>query len=178
GVRVHTVSRAWAISGAADVNEGSSYTLNLSSLDPGTDTIASWSINWGDSTEVVSGNPASASHTYADGNNSYTISATATDEDGTFAAGNTIGVTVHDVAPTLAISGASDTNEGATYTLNLSSSDPGTDTISQWTINWGDTTEVVSGNPSSVTHPDGGGNAPRTISASATDEDGTFGVGN
>ena len=36
---------------------------------------------------------------------SYTISATATDEDGTFAAGNTVAVTVHNVAPTLAISG-------------------------------------------------------------------------
>src|SRR5262249_7963235 len=159
GVTVHNVAPTLAISGASDVNEGSSYTLGLSSFDPGTDTIASWTINWGDTTEVVSGNPASAAHTYADGDATYTITATATDEDGTFAAGNTVDVTVHDVAPTLAISGASDTNEGAAYTLNLSSSDPGNDTISQWTINWGDTTEVVSGNPSSVSHTYADGDA-------------------
>ena len=82
----------------------------------------------------------------------YTISATATDEDGTFAAGNTVGVTVNNVAPTLAISGAASVNEGSTYTLNLSKSDPGADTINHWTINWGDGTQVVSGSPASVTH--------------------------
>ena len=72
------------------MNEGSTYTLNLSSSDPGADTITSWTINWGDSIEIVSGNPASVTHTYADGDANYTISATATDEDGTFAAGNTV----------------------------------------------------------------------------------------
>src|SRR4029077_8222385 len=100
------------ISGAADVNEGALYTLNLSSSDPGTDTITQWTINWGDSIQVVAGNPASVTHTYADGDANYVISATATDEDGTFVAGNTVAVTVHNVAPTLAISGAADVNEG------------------------------------------------------------------
>jgi hypothetical protein len=93
-----------AISGASDVDEGSVYTLNLSSLDPGDDTITSWTINWGDGSEVVSGNPSSVTHTYADGDASHTITATATDEDGTFAAGNTVGVTVHNVAPTPTLS--------------------------------------------------------------------------
>ena len=173
-VTVNNVAPTLAISGASDVNEGSTYTLNLSSSDPGADTITQWTINWGDGTQVVSGNPSSVSHTYADGNANYTISATATDEDGTFAAGNTVAVAVHNVAPTLAISGASDVNEGSTYTLNLSSIDPGTDTITQWTINWGDGTQIVSGNPSSVTHTYADGNANYTISATATDEDGTF----
>src|SRR4029079_7808060 len=101
--------------------EGATYTLNLSSSDPGADTITSWTINWGDGSQVVSGNPSSVTHMFADGPNSYTISATATDEDGTFAAGNTIPVIVANVSPTLLISGASSVNEGATYTLNLSS---------------------------------------------------------
>ena len=39
----------------------------------------------------MTGNPSSVTHVYADGPNSYTVSATATDEDGTFAAGNTVG---------------------------------------------------------------------------------------
>src|SRR6185312_2223847 len=123
------------------------------------DTISQWTINWGDGTQVVAGNPSSVSHTYVDGDANYIISATATDEDGTFAAGNTVAVAVHNVAPTLAISGASDVNEGSPYTLNLSSFDPGTDTITQWTINWGDGTQVVSGNPSSVSHTYADGNA-------------------
>ena len=93
--------------------KGPAYTLNLSSSDPGADTITQWTINWGDGTQVVAGNPTSVTHTYADGDANYTISATATDEDGTYAAGNTVSVTVHNVAPTLAISGASDVNEGS-----------------------------------------------------------------
>lgn len=177
-VTVHNVAPTLTLSGASNVNEGSAYTLNLSSFDPGADTISQWNVNWGDGTQVVSGNPSSVSHTYADGDASYTISATATDEDGTFAAGNTVGLTVHNVAPTLAISGASDVDEGSGYTLNLSSFDPGADTISQWTINWGDGTQVVSGNPSSVSHTYADGDAGYTISATATDEDGTFGAGN
>ena len=150
------------------------YTLNLSKSDPGADTISQWTINWGDGTQVVSGNPSSVTHTYADGTANYTISATATDEDGTFAAGNTVGVTVNNVAPTLTISGAASVNEGSSYTLNLSKSDPGADTISQWTINWGDSTQVVAGNPASVTHTYADGDANYTISATATDEDGTL----
>ena len=53
-------------------NEGQLYTLNLSSNDPGTDTITSWTINWGDGVQIVSGNPASVTHTYAD-NGNFTI---------------------------------------------------------------------------------------------------------
>src|SRR5207244_5202047 len=125
-------------------------------------TMSSWTCNVGDSKQSVSANPLSATHTFADGPNSYTISATATDEDSTYAAGNTVSVTVNNVAPTLAISGATDVNEGSPYTLNLSSSDPGTDTISSWTINWGDgNTQVVGGNPSSGTNLFADGNAAR-----------------
>lgn len=177
---VNNVAPTLAISGAASVNEGSSYSLGLSSSDPGADTIASWTINWGDgNTQVVTGNPSSVNHTYADGTNNYTISATATDEDGTFAAGNTVGVTVNNVAPTLTLSGAASVNEGSSYTLGLSSSDPGTDTIASWTINWGDgNIQVVTGNPSSVTHTYADGTVNRTISATATDEDGTYAAGN
>jgi uncharacterized delta-60 repeat protein len=111
-----------SISGAADVDEGDTYTLNLSSDDP---TTSQWTINWGDGVEVVSGNPASVTHTYADGDANYTISATATTSTGNVAAGNTVDVMVHNVAPTLSISGAADVDEAAVYTLNLSSFDPG-----------------------------------------------------
>lgn len=97
---VGNVAPTLVIFGNASVDEGSPYTLNLSSSDPGTDTIDHWTITWGDGdVEAVAGNPSSVTHTYADGDNSYTISATATDEDGTFAA-NAIAIAIDDVAPT------------------------------------------------------------------------------
>lgn len=164
-----------SISGLADVDEGATYTLDLSSSDP---TTSQWTINWGDSVQVVSGNPASVTHVYADGDVDYTISATLTTSVGTVAVGNTVAVMVHNVAPTLAIGGAADVDEGSSYTLNLSSSDPGSDTVTSWTINWGDGIEIVSGNPASVTHTYADGDASYVISATATDEDGTFAAGN
>ncbi len=97
---VNNVAPTLTISGAATVDEGSPYALNLASSDPGQDTISGWSINWGDGNiETVTGNPLSATHIYADGVNTYTISATATDEDGTYSANN-LGVAVNNVAPT------------------------------------------------------------------------------
>src|SRR4051794_10753500 len=94
------------VSGSASVNEGAVYTLTLAASDPGADTISSWDITWGDGTSLlVTGNPASVTHTYADGPHGYTITASATDEDGTYSAHN-LSVTVNNVAPTLTLSGA------------------------------------------------------------------------
>jgi uncharacterized delta-60 repeat protein/RHS repeat-associated protein len=94
-------------------------------------------------------------------------------------------VTVKNVAPYLSISGDRSVTEGSPYLLHLSSSDPGEDTIQQWDIDWGDGTdpdgdnnvgEIVAGNPSGVTHYYAStGNY--TISATATDEDGTYSTG-
>src|SRR5206468_980595 len=108
-----------------------------------------------------------------------TITASATDEDGTYAASSRA-VSVANVAPALTIAGAASVNEGAVYTLSLSSSDPGADTITGWTINWGDGSpaQAVTGNPSSVIHTYADGSNAHTITASATDEDGTYAAGN
>ena len=87
-------------------------------------------------------------------------------------------VTVANVAPYLHIWGDSTVVHDATYTLHLSSSDRGADTISSWTINWGDggSPQTVSGNPASVTHVYTTA-ATRSITATATDEDGTYSTG-
>ena len=163
----------FAISGAASVNEQAGYTLNLSASDAG-QTISSWSINWGDgNTQTVTGNPSTVSHTYATGPNSYTISATATDGNGAHSAGNTVGVSVLHVTPSVAVSGAASVNEGSVYTLNLAASD--LHTILSWSLNWGDgNTQTVTGNPSSVTHTYATGPNSYTISASATDNVGSY----
>ena len=129
-VAVDNVAPTVSIAGTSSVDEGSTYTLTLTATDPGADTIGSWAIDWGDGTkDPVSGNPGSVTHAYADGPNSYIISATATDEDGTHNAQDPIDVTVTNVAPTLTISGDSAVDEGSTYTLTLSATDPGSDTI-------------------------------------------------
>ena len=114
-------------------------------------------------------------HVYADAPNAYSISATATDVDNSIFASNTFGVTVNNVTPTLAISGAGSSYLGSTYTLALTSSDPGTDSISQWSVNWGDgNIQTVTGNPSSVTHIYTGSSRTVSITATAADEDGTY----
>ena len=109
----------------ATVAEAATYTLNLSGTESGPHTILSWTINWGDGSDpqVVTGNPSSVTHVFADGPNNYTISATATDDVATYSA-NTLAVQVTHVVPQLSISGASTVNEQAVYTLSLSGQKP------------------------------------------------------
>jgi len=126
-VRVYNVDPTLTLSGNPNVDEGSPYTLNLSSSDPGDDTITSWEINWGDGNiETVPGNPSSAIHIYEDGDANYTITATATDEDGTYAAGNSVMVMVDNVAPTITAVNLSDVmlDEGQSLTVSGTFTDP------------------------------------------------------
>src|SRR6476659_5362533 len=90
--------------------------------------------------EVVLGHPASAWHTFVDGPANITISATATDEDGTYAAANTVSVAVQNVAPSIPLSGPSVVPEGVAthWTLGPFTFDPGQDEISQVIVHWGD----------------------------------------
>jgi cyclophilin family peptidyl-prolyl cis-trans isomerase len=94
-------SLALSLSGASTVAEGATYSLGLSASGTDASSISQWTINWGDGSaaQVVSGSPASVTHVFTDGPNDFTVSATATDENGTFDAGNTVSVTVNDVAP-------------------------------------------------------------------------------
>ncbi|MDB5384865.1 MAG: hypothetical protein JWM11_511 [Planctomycetaceae bacterium] len=179
---VFNVAPTIALSGNATVNEGSVYTLNLGAItDPGIDTVTNYSIVWGDGvTSNFAGNPVGVNrnHTYADGPHAYTISVTLTDEDGTFSGAGTKSVTVNNVAPTITLSGNATTNEGAVYSLSLNSiTDPGTDTVSAYSVNWGDgTVDNFSGDPTGLvqthTYLDGLNNY--TIVVSLTDEDGTY----
>jgi len=61
---------------------GVPFTLNVTTSDPGPDTVSQIVIAWGDgSTSTISGSSGASSHTYAAAGN-YVIRATATDEDG------------------------------------------------------------------------------------------------
>ena len=144
-VSVANVAPVVTISGDPNVNEGSLYTLNLASSDPGVDTISGWSINWGDGQEeAISGNPSGVTHTYADGLSSPTITATATDEDGSFSA-NPLPITVNNVEPTVDAGPDHEILAGQFIDKNATFSDPGFDnpalaTLERFTstIDWGD----------------------------------------
>ncbi|MEK6259848.1 MAG: Ig-like domain-containing protein [Planctomycetota bacterium] len=178
---VNNVVPTISLSGNATVHEGSPYTLNLGVVtDPGTDTITSYKINWGDGViDNFTGNPANttATHTFADGPGTQTNNVTVTDEDGNFLVGS-LSVQVLDVAPTIALTGNSNVNEGSAFTLNLGArTDPGSDTVSAYSINWGDgNIENFTGNPANTTrtHTYADGPSNYIISVSLTDEDGTF----
>jgi hypothetical protein len=117
---------------------------------------------------IDNGPPAPASR-------AYTVALRTTDTTGLVSAAATANIQVRDTSPTPAVSGLPDSVEGTPYTLNLSVTDPGNDPVQSWTIDWGDgNVETVPGNPSSVPHTYLQGGARYTISASVTNQDGTF----
>src|SRR5207237_4557450 len=126
------VAPSIAISGNASVNEGSAYSLTLGAVsDPGTDTVTSYLVHWGDGSSDSYGSNGAKSHTYADGPNDYAITVDLVDEDGTFLdRANAFSVHVNNVAPSIAISGNASVNEGFAYSLTLGAvTDPGTDAV-------------------------------------------------
>ena len=169
-INILNVPPALIISGPASASPGSPYTLSLSSSDPASDTIASWLINWGDGNQqTVAGNPSSVTHTYM-ASGSYTITASATDEDGAYSAGWKPVTVVGSTGPVLTITGSSSVNEGAAYTLGLSS----TTALTSWLINWGDgASNTLAGGSTSATHTYAD-NGNYTIAASGTDASGTY----
>jgi hypothetical protein len=182
-VTVNNVAPAVAISGAANVDEGSAYSLTLGAVtDPGDDTVTSYVVHWGDGgTDTYAANGVKT-HTYADGPATRAITVDLVDEDGTFLdAANTFSVTVDNVAPTVTLSAANDlsVNEGATRTYNYTISDPGVDTVTSVDVGCGvygvlgasDNTDT--GGNFECTFPDG--SAISVVSAAATDSDGDTG---
>ncbi len=179
-VTVNNVPPTLVVEGADVGDEGSPYTLDLSSTDPGDDQITKWTIDWGDGkTSEIDGSLDQATHIYADDsageiNGQYVISISAEDEDGTYSAADRT-VTINNVAAAN-IDGPSFVDENSSYQLTLSNQDPGDDTTIQWVIDWGDgAIETVTGDPGPeliVTHVFQNGPVSRTITAAMTDEDG------
>ena len=126
---MNNVAPTIAVSGAASVNEGATYSLTLGAVtDPGADTVSSYIVNWGDGgTDTYSTNGVKT-HIYADGPNTYNVTVDLVDEDGTFAnAANLQSVHVNNVAPTVTVTGPANVNEGTTHTYSFTVSDPGAD---------------------------------------------------
>ena len=77
--------------------------------------------------------------------------------------------------PTVLISGASATNEGATYSLTLGAvSDLGTDTVSSYVVHWGDGTADTYSTNGVKTHTFVDGPLMASVTVDLVDSDGTF----
>jgi Ca2+-binding RTX toxin-like protein len=92
---------ATTISGSATVNAGDEYTLTLSNTDVGDDPVIGWEIYWeglsnSAAKELVTGNPASWTHTYSTAG-PRTIVAKAFNDDGVITTSNSQAVTVNAV---------------------------------------------------------------------------------
>ncbi|MHB1186316.1 PKD domain-containing protein, partial [Thiobacillus sp.] len=176
-VTVNNVAPLIAIAGAASVNEGATYTLTLGAVtDPGTDTVTSYVVNWGDGTQSTYAAAGDVTHAYADGASTPTITVDLVDEDGIHTAAGSKSITVDNMAPTIALAGANSVDEGTPYTLTLGAvTDPGTDTVSSYVVNWGDGSQSTYLGAGDVTHVygDGVGDINRTITVDLVDEDGT-----
>jgi hypothetical protein len=74
---------------------GGTLSVALSTSDPGPDTVTSLTIDWGDgsSPATITGNTAALDHLYEEAGD-YTITVTATDEDGTYTAEHLLAVYV------------------------------------------------------------------------------------
>ena len=93
-VVINNVPPALTISGPSLTYVNNVYTLDLSAVDPGDDTILSWNINWGDDTLSTISPAAPHAYRIYSVPGTYFISASATDDDGTYVASMGVPVTV------------------------------------------------------------------------------------
>lgn len=170
-----------SLSGAATVDEGALYTLTVGlprNLD------GNVLVDWGDgqaTTVDVADLPSSGelTHIFTDGDRSVTIDVDLETSTGIQLPVGQLDVSVKDVAPTVVITGVSEIDAGSPYTLTIGSvSDPGTDTVTQYIINWGDGQQetIDSANlPENrqVTHVFATGPASPTVTVDIVNEDGS-----
>ena len=139
---VNTVPVADA-GGPYNISEGGGVTLDASgSSDADLDTLTySWDLNnnatYGD---AIGESPtltwAQLQSFGINDDGTYTINVEVDDGNGGVTTDSTT-IIVANVAPTLSAVGNATVAEGSTFTLNLSAIDAGSDTISEWNIDWG-----------------------------------------
>ena len=171
------------ISGAGSVAEGSSTLLDgAGSSDPDGSIVSyEWDFDYDGSTFTTDATGGSAIFSAAglDGPTTRTVALRVTDDrGGTHIVTHAMSVT--NVAPTISISGSGSASEGSAYTLTLGAvSDPGSDTVSQYVIHWGDGTSstIDAGElppDRGVQHTYADGSNSYAISVDLVDEDGSY----
>jgi hypothetical protein len=176
-VHVNNVAPSILISGGASVDEGSVYSLTLGAVtDPGTDTVTSWVVHWGDGSSDTYASNGAKTHTYADGPDDHNVTVDLVDEDGTYLdRADPFSVHVNNVAPSISISGAASVDEGSVYSLTLGAvTDPGADTVSSYVVHWGDGSSDTYGSGGAKTHTYADGPNDYSVTVDLVDEDGTF----
>ncbi|HWQ84920.1 MAG TPA: PKD domain-containing protein [Anaerolineales bacterium] len=161
-------------------NEGSSVTLlgSFTVADP----LANFTltVSWGDgspSTVVALGTGRffDEQHTYSD-NGLFSVEISVS--DGATSLGDVAVLTVNNVVPTVALTGAASVVEGASYTLTIGPKvDPGADTLSACQLDWGDGSplqDCLGALGGTRTHVFGDGPASHTVRIHLTDEDGNY----
>jgi hypothetical protein len=115
------------------------------------------------------------SHVYAD-SGVYTATVTITDASGA-SSSQTFAVNVGNLAPTLDLTGSGQSTEGSSYQMSLGSVvDAGSDTVSEWRIDWNDGSpiQVFASPPGTVPHVFADGPAQRSVQVTLVDEDGQY----
>ncbi|RZL32534.1 MAG: tandem-95 repeat protein, partial [Rubrivivax sp.] len=155
------------------LNEGQALSLTATATDIDGPGPITWSLLNGPAGAAIGASSGLITWTATDGEATYAFTIQANDGAGGLSSAS-FNVLVHDVAPTLTASGNATAGAGQAYTLNLAASDPGQDTLTGWTINWGDgKSSSVAGNAASASHVYTAVGS-FTIKASASNEDGTF----
>src|SRR5207247_2455163 len=142
------------------VNEGSTHTYSYTISDPGQDTVTGVTTSCSGTGAKVGGSDSftnsggSFQCSFADGPNSSTVSAAATDSDSAAAVSHGLSApdskAVHavqsaNVTPTVAPPANRSSYEGASHSFDLGSfSDPGPDSPWMVSIDWGDRSPVSS----------------------------------
>ena len=92
-VTVNNVAPTLTATGAATVGGGATYTLTLTDVDPGDDTISQWIVNWGDGNiTTYVGDPSSVTNVYSNdlAGLTFDITVSAIDEDGQYFEANVL----------------------------------------------------------------------------------------
>ena len=179
-VHVNNVDPTVTLTGASPVNEGSTHTYSYTTTDPGSPETFSRDAQSCDGGTLSGATFSSATGagsfecTYADGPSSHNPSVTVSDGDGGSDSDSTL-VTVTNVAPSIAISGAASVDEGSVYSLTLGAvTDPGTDTVTSYIVHWGDGNTDSYGSNGVQTHTYADGANDYDVTVDLVDEDGTF----
>jgi large repetitive protein len=124
------------------IKEGESVTFAATVTDPGILDTLTYSWNFGDSTNPVTGQ--NVNHTFAD-NGNYNVALTVTDKDGA-ATTQTLVTKVDNVAPTIvSIDKPNTIKKSESATFSATATDPGTKDTLTYSWNFGDNTTPVSG---------------------------------
>ena len=127
---VVNVAPTVTLTGAASVDEGATYTVNLAVTDPGDDTVTGCSLHWGDGSPIEDCvGVDTLTHIYANGPDTFTVAVDITDDDGTYPTAATHTVDVTNVAPTVTADPASQTVQysDAIAPVTISATDVATD---------------------------------------------------